>query len=387
MGNCNNCLGGSSAFQPDTNTDGKNNDENTKTEPTTVAMTEITTDHADYQLATSIQSGIHGCLSSGDLQINRNRSKTMEQECTETLDHKVNSSSSEELFTEYAPVIFAKLRKTFNMTNDTYSSILTGDNNALLSFLSNSKSGQYFFFSHDSQFIIKTMSSSELEFMLSLLPSYYQHMVDQPNSLIARFYGVYRLNKFKINHSNKDISFLISNNVFYSPKNITIVQQYDLKGSTQGRETDDVRKKSGAILKDLNFMKDEVRLHMSKDNKATLFHEQIKNDCEWFAKHLIMDYSLLVGIANVDVGKAMNGSESESKEKGNIFCDYYGGNLSDDGKEIYLIGIIDILQKYNKKKKVARFVKGIKYEQSTLSTVPPDVYAKRFCDFFKDKVS
>merc|ERR1719150_1136787 len=96
----------------------------------------------------------------------KTQSKSIEEECSFKFDHKLNGDDKEEIFTEFAPEIFTKLRTSFNITDDIYLSILTGDNNALLSFLSNSKSGQYFFFSNNSQFIIKTMSKSELEFLL-----------------------------------------------------------------------------------------------------------------------------------------------------------------------------------------------------------------------------
>ena len=371
------------------------------TKKTMSSMTPITSNHTDYKLAISIQNGLYGSLSSStnDQSVSP-QIDDIKNQCTEKIEHILNE---QDIFTEYAPEIFSKLRESFGISDDVFSSILTGKDNKLLSFLSNSKSGNYFFFSNNSQFIIKTMSKSELEYCLEILSSYYQYMIKEKNSLIARFYGIYTLNKFKMNNnknSTKDISFLISNNIFYCPTNISIKYQYDLKGSTQGRKTDEIKEKSGEILKDLNFIENDVRMEISRDNKSKIFHQQIFKDCQWFEKHLIMDYSLLVGIANVNHIKndsdIDNDSDNEIKSNhsdnnnnnnnNNIFYQYHGGILSDNKKEIYYLGIIDILQKYNKKKKMAAFVKGIKYEQITLSTVPPDIYSKRFCQFFKDRV-
>merc|ERR1712228_568065 len=105
-----------------------------------------------------------------------------------------------------------------------------------------------------------------------------------------------KLNKIKIhNHNNKDLAFLISNNV-----NIQSMISYDLKGSTQGRKTDDVKKQNGDILKDLNFIEDDVRVSISNTNKDQIFYKQLEIDTLWFAKHQIMDYSLLIGIADAD---------------------------------------------------------------------------------------
>ncbi len=71
---------------------------------------------------------------------------------------------------------------------------------------------------------------------------------------------------------------------------------------------------------------------------------------------------------------------------------YHGGMVLEDddgrcvGNEVYFVGLIDILQKYNKRKKLENWIKSVKYEQSSISSVPPDLYAQRMHDFFEDKV-
>ena len=42
-----------------------------------------------------------------------------------------------------------------------------------LEFISNSKSGQFFFYSHDRRYMIKTVSSGECKLLRQILPSYY----------------------------------------------------------------------------------------------------------------------------------------------------------------------------------------------------------------------
>jgi len=58
---------------------------------------------------------------------------------------------------------------------------------------SQGKSGSFFFFSHDGEFIIKTMYESELKVFLNALPSYFEHLKNNPDSLLARIYGVYKV--------------------------------------------------------------------------------------------------------------------------------------------------------------------------------------------------
>jgi len=53
------------------------------------------------------------------------------------------------------------------------------------------KSGSFFFFSYDRKFLIKTMNNRELAVYLNALPKYMYHLRDNPNSLIARIYGIF----------------------------------------------------------------------------------------------------------------------------------------------------------------------------------------------------
>jgi len=56
---------------------------------------------------------------------------------------------------------------------------------------SQGKSGSFFFFSHDKQFLIKTMTDSELETFQQFFKAFYHHLMNNPGSLIARIYGIF----------------------------------------------------------------------------------------------------------------------------------------------------------------------------------------------------
>ncbi|XVE48669.1 hypothetical protein DITRI_Ditri01bG0021100 [Diplodiscus trichospermus] len=53
---------------------------------------------------------------------------------------------------------------------------------------------------------------------------------------------------------------------------------------------------------------------------------------------------------------------------------------------ILYMGIIDILQEYNAKKKVEHACKSVKFDPLSISVVEPELYAKRFIDFLQQKV-
>lgn len=59
---------------------------------------------------------------------------------------------------------------------------------------SEGKSGSFFFFSHDDKFLIKTLTDSELENVLNnFINIYYEYIKENPDSLLARIYGIYSI--------------------------------------------------------------------------------------------------------------------------------------------------------------------------------------------------
>ena len=53
---------------------------------------------------------------------------------------------------------------------------------------------------------------------------------------------------------------------------------------------------------------------------------------------------------------------------------------------VLYMGIIDILQEYNAKKKAEHAYKSLKFDPLSISSVEPELYAKRFIDFLQQKV-
>ena len=128
----------------------------------------------------------------------------------------------------------------------------------------------------------------------------------------------------------------------------------------------------------------------------------IEKDSKFFAKCGIIDYSLLVGVHELqkhnqvkqesvsdisllqsdNLGEQMSGRPSISHEQRKKFYEQnLGGLKSIDSSKVYFMGIIDIFTGYNAKKKAEHFLKSIKYDSETISCVPPDQYAKRFSEF------
>lgn len=92
------------------------------------------------------------------------------------------------------------------------------------------KSGSFFFFSHDDQFLIKTMTLDDFAAFMKIFKSYFQHINTQDNSFLARIYGVYQ-----IQMEDLDPVFLILMGNTKQIENEYVKKIYDLKGSLSGR--------------------------------------------------------------------------------------------------------------------------------------------------------
>jgi hypothetical protein len=191
-------------------------------------------------------------------------------------------------FKTYAPKVFARIREFFNVDSLSYMGSVCGDSN-YVEFISNSKSGQFFFYSHDGRYMIKTQTKEENKFMMRILPHYYKFITENPHTLLVKILGMHRV---KMYHLNQKIHFVIMGSVFDTPA--VIHQMYDLKGSLVGREATAKERANGGVLKDMDLINDKVKMHLGQKKKQ--FIEQLTRDARFLASLNIMDYSLLVGI-------------------------------------------------------------------------------------------
>ena len=203
-------------------------------------------------------------------------------------------------FKDYAPWVFRHLRARFRLDPADYLMSLTGK--YILSELgSPGKSGSFFYFSRDYKYIIKTIHHGEHKFLRKILKDYYQHVIDNPNTLLSQFYGLHRV---KMPYGKK-IHFVVMNNLF--PPHRDIHQTFDLKGSTIGRDyrEDDLATNPRATLKDLNWLRRHRRLELGIQKKR-MFLDQLNKDVRLLQRLHIMDYSLLVGIHDLQRGNEEN---------------------------------------------------------------------------------
>eukprot|EP00804_Cyclotella_cryptica_P005594 CCRYP_003084-RB/>CCRYP_003084-RB protein AED:0.04 eAED:0.04 QI:779/1/1/1/1/1/4/244/547 len=192
-------------------------------------------------------------------------------------------------FKVYAPLVFARIRSLFGVEKQPFLHSICGKFN-FYEFASNAKSGQFFFYSHDGRYMIKTLTYTESKFLREILPYYYRHLTRHPHTFLTHFYGMYRVCMPHLN--NQRLHFIIMKSVFSTEKKIDRV--WDLKGSRTGRKS----KEGDPVGKDLDILEEGKKLRFVRPGAKEAFLEQLRKDATFLARLGIMDYSLLLGMHN-----------------------------------------------------------------------------------------
>jgi len=158
---------------------------------------------------------------------------------------------------EYAPDVFAHLRGLDGINNEDLKKSLDPTIQANVDAIFKAgegmgKSGSFFFFSYNTEFLIKTMTMNDFNAFMSLFREYFEHMNRYPNSLIARIYGVYSVQMDYMD----PVYFILMGNT-KQIENKYIKKLYDLKGSMVKRivKGDEASFKNTECLKDQNVLK------------------------------------------------------------------------------------------------------------------------------------
>ncbi|XP_012273999.1 phosphatidylinositol 5-phosphate 4-kinase type-2 alpha isoform X2 [Orussus abietinus] len=303
------------------------------------------------------------------------------------------------------------------------------------------ESGAKFYQSYDKLFIIKTLTSEEVERMHSFLKQYHPYIVERHGkTLLPQYLGMYRLTVDGVEHYVVAIRNVFSNH-------LTTHRKFDLKGSTVDREASDKEKeKDLPTYKDNDFVKEGMKIYIGEEAKAKLI-ETLSADVDFLTRLHLMDYSLLLGLH--DCARAEqenreraereededNHEEEEDSESGSGLdsrgpmgdrgwgwggvtgmatppesphaalmrdtslqyedaiipeLDIYAIPSSEGAptKEIYFLAIIDVLTHYGVRKQAAKAAKTVKYGANVdgISTCDPEQYGKRFIEFMSKAI-
>ncbi len=369
--------------------------------------------HESWNMVLNMMVGIRLAVGRASYEINRPVQSidfdvkdkfSIVPQLTNFLDAQVSTKVTVTRFIDYAPFVFRKLRTEISGISDEdylrsvgpeqlLGNMVLGNLSSLAEQTTEGKGGAFFYYTADGRFMIKTVAREEKHLLKKILRDYYFHLKENPRSLIVRFYGLHGL-RVKMNpvlfqggkyrHDEK-IFFVVMGNLFNTP--LEVHRRYDLKGSWVNRETIvGPEEDSSVALKDNNFRKRNEKLIVGVDVKRDVL-SVIRKDVDFFAKHNILDYSLLLGIHERQrtSGPSMMVSETPTSEPsgppGSDSRRPINSIQSTDGSVVYYMGIIDILCQWDSKKRLERFFKSIRYDADGISAVPPEPYADRFHNF------
>lgn len=206
-------------------------------------------------------------------------------------------------FVDLEPQVFSMLRESYGISPRAYRKSFDIKNAAdidgtkMLEKFTEGKSGSFFYFTQDFRYIIKTVTASEERFLRKIAYDYYEHMRDNPDSLIIRLFGLHQV---RLAPEQSYITVVVMDNVFYNTDKLKIHRKFDLKGSWVGRRSLKTGKNSEGFkgtLKDLDL--GEEKIFIGPECKEQ-FMEQLRQDVQFLTKCRIMDYSLLLGIHQHD---------------------------------------------------------------------------------------
>uniref|UniRef100_A0A4W5R549 Phosphatidylinositol 5-phosphate 4-kinase type-2 gamma n=1 Tax=Hucho hucho TaxID=62062 RepID=A0A4W5R549_9TELE len=320
-------------------------------------------------------------------------------------------------FKEYCPQVFRNLRERFGIEDLDYQVSLTRSPPVR----GGEAQGEGILLTtYDRTLVIKQISSEDVADMHGILSEYHQHIVKcHGSTLLPQFLGMYR-----VGVENEETYLIVMRNMF--SHRLVVHRKYDLKGSLVSREASDKeRVKELPTYKDMDFRNNMQKVYVNEEQKEKVM-EKLNRDVEFLVKLKIMDYSLLLGIH--DLGRAEReeeeGEEPSNEEDGKTengltqvpnagsygtspegiagymasckplgpgefdpYVDVYAIRSAPGApqREVYFMGLIDVLTHYDTKKKAAHAAKTVKHGAGAeISTVHPEQYAKRFRDFISN---
>ena len=152
------------------------------------------------------------------------------------------------------------------------------------------------------------------------------------------------------------------------------IYKYDLKGSWVGRKTKNIFSCKMKTLKDIDYLdianKERSAKVLLKEEVVTLLKREMNDDLSLLMNARLMDYSMFIVIARknkIDRNKlAINNRVFDS---------------AINEQYVYLMGIIDYLTKYGKRKITENIFRSYFNDPKGISCVQPKEYRDRFYDF------
>jgi len=264
----------------------------------------------------------------------------------------------------YCPLVFRDLRERFEENPRAFlESWVSGSAETMVQTISRRQVNVYT--SYDKRLTMTELRRDEVAQFHNIFQQYHAYIVENRGvTTLPRYLGLYR-----VTIKDTDTYLMVTNNVLSCT--VAMDRLYDLKGSDR-EASEKEKEKEAPILKDTDFRARGERLHLGAAARSS-FTETVARDVDFLAKCKLMDYSLAIGIHKYeDEPPAIDDTR-----------DVYAIGAPGSHRELYFLGIVDVLTKYGTKKTIASKVQkmGTKGE---VTTVNPEQYSTRFLKLIQD---
>ncbi|EAR82895.1 phosphatidylinositol 4-phosphate 5-kinase (macronuclear) [Tetrahymena thermophila SB210] len=336
-------------------------------------------------------------------------------------------------YIDYCPLVFESIRRSSNISHEKFLRSLGPENligNLIMGRMSqiselcrssNKPYKKFQYYSECGSFIVKIIQEQSAKNFLKVLPQYHQYITSQPNSLLMRIYGLYKLQTRKDNTSNKrnsssfadqqnvknqkqeqleDVYFIVCQNIFNT--NLSINHRFEIKGSTKGRKAEKKntpRPDQTLPRKDKDWINSNIKIRVDLKLKQQIL-DQLQSDSQFLSDNKIFNYCALIGVHsfekyedanqydlyNSNYSSQMQTNQNQNEQNNQTASESTLSKIqSIDRKQVFFLGIINIFTEYTASKKIIAAIKN-SILGGQQSTVDPQTYSNRFLSFFQQNV-
>lgn len=213
-------------------------------------------------------------------------------------------------------------------------------------------------------------------------PHYHRYLLSNPQTMLCRYFGCHSIT---LPIGTRRMYFVVMQNLFNEGP---VDQRFDLKGNRDRRQavtTSEVeiliqktrdQEPISQLMLDIDFRKLSAGISLSYPS-ASLLQGQLCDDIVFLASRGIIDYSILLGVTYLKTGERLPSIASQSQ-----------GIYANDLDKMYYIGIVDMLQRYNWRWTLQRWLLGFLLCKDThdVSAVPPEEYGTRLTKFVRSRL-
>ncbi|XP_067826007.1 phosphatidylinositol 4-phosphate 5-kinase-like protein 1 [Heptranchias perlo] len=402
-----------------------------------LGLFEIDRDHEFYDFTCMLKEGLTAAV---QVSIDTPRLGTLSDPDFDAVLTQVHKDFEMQTF---AGPVFAQFRHMLGMTENDYQQSLASEG-FYLQFISNSKSQANFFLTNDKRIFLKTQEKREIKFLLSNLRSYIQHIEKYPHSLLVKFLGVHSIKiphegkkYFIVMQSvfypderilaRYDIKGCqVSRWTEPAPEGsnvIVVLKDLNFEGNTISLDQQrpwlvrqvevDTEYLKGLNVLDYSLLVAHQPLHLDEGRLSWSFANVILRTKKSLSSGgsistptgtpvpgLVQQDLLEPGSETAsstdlgprgreDSGHELSPMASADLELGDVAAqnrrllpDHRNAlHVIDGTQSRYFVGIIDVFTVYGFRKKLEHLWKSIRYRGQSFSTVSPDRYARRLCQW------